>query len=269
MSFGDHLDELRRRILRALLGVVVAAIVCLVFGDRVLQFVERPIQEVVSRYGGALVVLKVQESFLTYVKLALIVGLFLASPWVAWQLWSFVGEGLYPNEKKYIHLFAPATFLLFITGVLFCYFIVLPWGLDFLIGFGVDEVEAPADPREETAGTEGTAEPEESAEPETPRGARPSISRGEYLSFFLTISILMGLVFQLPLLMLFLDTVGLVKRRTFARYRRHFLVGAFVVAAMLTPPDPVTQVSVALPIIVLFEGGLLLCRFVSRKDTPS
>jgi sec-independent protein translocase protein TatC len=246
MSFGDHLDELRTRILRALLGVVVGAIVCLVFGKDILGVVLRPIHEVVTRHGGDLVWLKVQEGFITYVKLSLVVGLFFASPWVAYQLWSFVGEGLYAHEKRYVRMFAPATLVLFVAGALFCYFVVLPWGLEFLIAFGTD-VEVPGH-----AG-EGPA-------------TKPTLSVGEYLSFFLTISILMGFVFQLPLLMLFLDRVGIVRAPTFSRLRRYFLVGAFVIAALLTPPDPVTQVAVALPIVVLYESGLILCRFAGRKD---
>lgn len=246
MSFGDHLQELRTRIIRAILGVVVAAIVCFTFGEEIMGFVLVPIHDVVSRHGGDLAWLRVQEGFLTYVKLALIVGLFVASPWVAYQLWSFVSEGLYPHEKKYVVIFAPATLGLFLAGVLFCYFVILPWGLEFLIGFAAD-IKIPG----VAAGQQAT---------------KPTISVGEYLSFFLTISILMGLVFQLPLLMLFLDRVGLVRASTFARLRRYFLVGAFIVAALLTPPDPVTQILVAIPIIILFESGILISRFVGRKD---
>jgi sec-independent protein translocase protein TatC len=246
MTFGDHLDELRTRLIRCILGTIAAAVVCFVFGDEILGFVLQPIHAVVSRHGGDLVWLRVQEGFLTYIKLSLVVGLFLASPWIAFQLWSFVSEGLYVHERKYVRLFAPATFVLFATGVLFCYFVVLPWGLEFLIAFSAD-VPIP-----------GVAE----GEP----GAKPTISAGAYLSFFLTISILMGVVFQLPLLMIFLDRVGIVRVETFARLRRYFLVGAFILAALLTPPDPVTQIFVAVPIILLFESGILVCRFSGRHD---
>ncbi len=246
MSFGDHLHELRIRIIRALLGVILAAIVCLCFGRDILGLVLAPIHEVVSRHGGDLAWIRVQEGFLTYIKLSLVVGVFLASPWVGHQLWSFVAEGLYKHEKKYVSLFAPVTVILFIGGVLFCYFIVLPWGLEFLIGFSTD-VTVPGQ-------AEGTS------------ATKPTLSVGEYLSFFLTISILMGIVFQLPLVMLFLDRLGLLKAATFSRLRRFFLVGAFILAALLTPPDPVTQLFVAVPIIVLYESGILLCRFVGRKD---
>jgi len=246
MSFGDHLEELRRRIVRALLGVVVAAIVCLVFSSRILGVVVKPIHDVIGRYDGHLAYLKPQEGFLVFIKVALIVGLFLASPWVAYQLWSFVAEGLYPHEKKWVRVVAPVTFVLFAAGVLFCYFVILPWGLDFLIGFGVDMA------------IPGMAAGE--------KAVKPTISVGEYVSFFLTISILLGLVFQLPLIMFFLDRLGLVRARTFARYRRHFLVGAFVAAALLTPPDPVTQIFVAVPIVLLFESGLLVCRLAARRD---
>ena len=122
-------------------------------------------------------------------------------------------------------------------------------GLEFLIGFGAG-FEVPGAPEGESAAT-------------------PMISLGEYLSFFLTISILMGVVFQLPLVMFFLDRVGIVRAKTFARFRRHFLVAAFVLAALLTPPDPVTQVFVAVPVIILFESGILLGRFAGRKDDAS
>jgi Tat protein translocase TatC len=248
MSFGDHLDELRRRILLGLLGVVIAAVVCLIFSGHILGVVIKPIYEAVHRHGGEVVWLKVQEGFLTYIKVALVVGLFAASPWVGWQLWAFVGAGLYPHEKKWVRLFAPVTFVLFIAGVLFCYFVILPWGLEFLVSFA-SGIEVP-----------GVAEGESAT--------KPTISGGEYLSFFLTISILMGIVFQLPLVVLFLDRVGIVRAKTFAKFRRHFLVCAFIAAALLTPPDPVTQIFVALPIIVLFESGLLLARFLGRKDEP-
>jgi sec-independent protein translocase protein TatC len=249
MTFGDHLDELRKRIFRALLGVIVASVLCLVFSSRIMGVVVEPILEVLKGCEGKLAFMKPQEGFLVFIKVALIVGLFLSSPWVTYQLWAFVAEGLYPHEKKWVRVFGPITFVLFAAGVLFCYFLVLPWGLQFLIGFGLN-MDVPGLPAGQHA-------------------AEAIISVSEYVSFFLTISILMGVVFQLPLIILFLDQVGIVRARTFARYRRHFIVTAFIVAALLTPPDPVTQIIVAVPILLLFESGLLLARILRRKEaTP-
>jgi sec-independent protein translocase protein TatC len=166
----------------------------------------------------------------------MVAALLIASPLIARELWGFVGAGLYPGEKKYVRLFAPISYLLFLGGVAFLYFAVLPQALNFLYSFGLDPAY---------------------------HEMKPQYS--DYVSFYITMSLIMGLVFQLPLIMLFLITTRLVSPATFSKYRRHFIVGAVVLLAIVSPTgDAVTLLLISAPVIILYEGGLLLGRFVMR-----
>jgi len=266
MSLGDHLVELRRKLIFSVIIVLAAFVVTFLFSQPVVDFLLLPVDRaftsvaradvarMVEKKGekmpvgkelaeriltqkGGIIAFKPEEVFLGYLKVSLIVAIFLSSPLWMWQLWSFIAVGLYSSERRYIYFFAPAVYFFFTSGVLFLYFIVLPLGLTFLLGFG-----------------------------EHPLIGR-TVAFGSYMNFCLLLSLMMGLVFQTPLVMLFLTKIGLVRPATFAARRKHVLLGTFILAAIITPPDVVTQILLAIPLMGLYELGIFLSRFAfTRKE---
>ena len=242
MTVGEHIDELRGRIVRCLVATGVVAIAAFAAHRWILEVILAPAWNALDALPGAqLVQTEVGEGFITAIRVSIIVALFVVSPYLTWQIWAFIGAGLYRHERRYVKLFAVPTFVLFLAGVAFNYFFVLPWGLEFLIGFL----------REDAAEVGG-------------RQVVQYIKISDYVGFCLTLCLIMGFVFQLPLLMVALDRIGLVTVATFRRYRRHFLLAAFIVGAILTPPDPFTQIAVASALIVLFELGIWFALFIGR-----
>jgi len=240
MSVGEHLEELRRRVFKCVLYLGVALVVCLIFNEHIQKFVlSKPTSVLVDLYGAdkaKMLVTGTVEGFLTYLKIAFVAAFLIASPLIVRELWGFVAAGLYPGEKKYVRLFAPISYALFLGGVAFLYYAVLPSALQFLYSFGIDPEFHEMKPR-----------------------------YSDYVSFYMMMSLIMGTVFQLPLIMLFLITTRLVKPATFSKYRRHFIVGAVAVLAVVSPTgDAVTLLLISAPVIILYESGLLLGRFVMR-----
>jgi Tat protein translocase TatC len=175
------------------------------------------------------------ESFMSYLWVSFIAAIFLASPFVARELWSFVSKGLYPHEKRYVTIFAPLTYAAFIIGALFGYYLMLPTGLKYLASYGSKDIYAQFD-------------------------------LGEYLSLFIGFTLAVGLMFELPPVMAFLSLIGLFKPETYAGFRRYWILVAFIVAMILAPaPDPLSQCMCAVPLIGLFELGIWLSRLVRRK----
>lgn len=244
MSFGEHLEELRKRILYSLLGLLVAFLVSMGFYKPLVGVMVQPHFKAIEMVEEASPELKIEREFLalTYtapflatLKMAFIFGLFVASPWVAYHMWAFIAAGLYQSEKKYLYYFACPSFLLFILGCLFGYFILLPYGL-----YGLTQIQVPEfiDPR---------------------------FSFSEYLSLVMLLTIVMGAVFELPLLMIFFSKVGLIEPESYSKWRKFAIVGMFVVAALLTPPDVFTQLMMVGPLIFLWELGILLSKLAVRK----
>ena len=167
-------------------------------------------------------------------KLASIVGLFAASPYVARQMWGFVAAGLYRDERKYVRAFAPASFLLFLLGCVFGYFLLIPYALYAMVTMmPLDKVD-------------------------------PVVNIGDYLGLVLTLTILLGAVFQLPLVMVFLSKVGLVTPARWRGWRKGAIVGNVVLAALIAPPDLLSMVVFVLPLLVLYEAGLLFASLASK-----
>lgn len=249
MSVGQHLEELRRRVLRSVLYLTGALVLCFVLNEHILGFVLRMPYEVLRSLGHLepkLPVLSPTEMFLTWLKVAFVSALLVASPLIARELWGFVAAGLYPREKKWVRIFGPFSYVLFLGGVAFLYFVVLPPALRFLYSFGYD-IRIP--------GVSGDA-----------AVVIPMPDLAQYVSFYISMSLIMGVVFQLPLVMLFLSFTGILSPTFFARYRRHFIVGAVALLAILTPTgDALTLVLVCLPVLLLYEGGILLGRLFQRR----
>jgi sec-independent protein translocase protein TatC len=183
--------------------------------------------------------LSAQEAFGIYVKAALLVGVVLASPWIFYQLWTFVAAGLYPHEKRWVWMFLPISIGLFLAGVLLAFFFVFDFVLDYLLQFN-EWLGLDPDPR---------------------------IS--EWLSFVLILPIGFGIGFQLPLVMLFLERIGVVEAETYASQWRIAVLVIVVVSAVLTPADPYSMLFLAAPLCLLYFGGIALCRWFGAADAPA
>lgn len=182
------------------------------------------------------VTFRVEEAFMTYLKVTLVAGLMLASPWVFYQAWEFVAAGLYPHERKYVHLYLPMSITLFVAGALFCFYFVFPLVLSFLIGFS------------QWLGVE----------------LQPRLS--EYISLVLLMPMMFGISFQLPLVMLFMERIGVVTVETYTGNWRMAVLVMAILSMLLTPSDPGSMLLMLAPLIVLYGGGIQLCRMRQRPQ---
>ena len=182
------------------------------------------------------VALKVEEAFLTYIKVSLVAGFALTSPWIFYQIWLFVAAGLFPHERKYVYTYLPMSLGLFLVGGLFCFYLVMPIVLDFLISFN------------KWIGVE----------------LQPRLS--EYISFVLMLPVMFGISFQLPLVMLFLERIGIVSVEGYTENWRMAVLVISIVSMLLTPSDPQSMLLMMFPLIFLYIGGIQLCRFNPSKQ---
>ncbi len=247
MTIGEHLEELRKRVLWSVVYWVACSGVAGYYSDGLMGLLLRPFLEALERAGQPTQVVYLQptDSFTVVFRVMLLAGAFLASPLVAWEIWGFVGKGLYGREKRWVVVAAPISFLLFAGGALFFYLAVLPPAVEFLYSYGTGFFPGNRDWR---------------------IVQMPSVPHA--VSFFLWMSLTMGLVFQLPLVMFFLNLLGLVEGRSFLQYQRHFVLAATVGAAILTPTgDAVTLLLFMLPILALYYLGLgaIFAREAGRK----
>ena len=235
MSVLEHLGELRQRITWSLVSVLVGLLVTIPFSKQVMEYLARPVRKT----GNKLVFLSPTEAFWVQMKIALIAGLFVAAPAILWQVWRFVAPGLYQHEKKYAAPFVIIGSLLFIGGGAFALFVVVPHAIAFLLSFGTADLV-------------------------------PMISIGSYMDFALKFTLAFGLVFELPLAITLLARMGVVTPKTLAKNRKYAVLGAFVVAAILTPtPDMFNQALMAGPLIILYEVGIIAARILGRARKPA
>ncbi|TKJ38168.1 MAG: twin-arginine translocase subunit TatC [Planctomycetes bacterium B3_Pla] len=309
MSLGDHIEELRGRLILAIAGLLIGAGISLSFGTWIIKFIEKPYYKVfltseakseteekektikfiedlfnntrqkladdpntpnvgqeteefvykfcteilvalsndpnytsispsTSRISPArrLQILRPADGIISYIKIALMAGLILSSPWVFYQIWMFVAAGLYVHERKYVHTAVPFSAALFVTGALFFILIVAPLTLKFLVKFN-----------------EGVLD------------ARSNFTFADYISFITMLMLIFGVAFQTPIAIFFLNRTGLVSIPALRKSRKFVLLGIFVVAAMATPPDVISQVTLGIPLYILFELGILLAVFSERR----
>ena len=335
MSFGDHLEELRTCLIRALVGITLCGVICLLYGKTILSVIFQPLL-VVQAYNGLpmeLQALAPAAGFLAYLKIGMLSGLILAMPWVLFQIWHFVASGLYPHERRFVRGLLPASLFLFVLGVLFLYFIVLPIVLHFFITFnksfsppvvsgrGLYSWLLP--PKHDAASADGPEAPielpildEDPAQPlpnqiwingpERKLKVATRIEGGDaagekqpaqppgppaveiwsvvlradqdfsavhsqfaidfYISFVLMLALAFGIAFELPVVVFFLAKTGLVPVEVMASLRRYVLFGIVIAAAVMTPPDVISQLLLAVPMYGLFEIGLFVGRFVEKKE---
>ena len=231
--FTNHLDELRKRLITSFYAVGIGFAACYAFKEKLFYVLVAPLQKAMKS-GDTLIYTHLPEAFFTFLKTALISGIILASPVLLYQFWMFVAPGLYDREKK---LLIPILFLstLFFTGgALFGYFIVFPWGFKFFLSFATDTI-------------------------------RPMPSMKEYLGFASKLLLAFGIVFELPLVLTFLARLGIVSVEFLKKYRKYAILIFFVGAAMLTPPDVVTQIMMALPLMLLYEISIIGARIFGKK----
>jgi sec-independent protein translocase protein TatC len=232
MPFEEHLEELRRRLFRCLISVFLGTILCYVFINRIVEVLRRPLGDY------KLVILAPNEAFMAYLKLSLYCGIIVAVPVIFYQMWRFVSIALFPKEKRIVLTYLPLSLLLFFIGASFAYFFALPIGLKFLLTFPSPEAHI-----------------------------EPMLSLSKYIGFVGMFLLGFGAVFQLPLIVLILANVGIVSPRWLAKKRRHVILAIFIIAAIVTPPDVVTQCLMAIPLVILYEISIWLARiFVRRKE---
>jgi len=275
MTLGEHLEELKVRLVRSAVALSVVFAVAWAYNTEVARIALAPLEEkarpmlnevlfkhdMERLYGhgeptqeelekvfwnGVPSVENLREpipharsdspgsGFIFYLKVCGFAAFFIAGPYVLWQLWAFIAAGLYRKERRAVYRYFPAGVVLFFAGVLFGYFYLVPYAYYYLTKIGIASIRH-----------EPLIEP--------------------YLVFLKSLGLGMGIVFQLPILMMGVTRAGLIEPAQYSKFRGHFVVGAFVVAAVLTPPDPYTMVMMALPMVVLYEAGIMLAKFAARR----
>ncbi len=233
IPFTSHLEELRSRLIKCFIAVGVGFVLSYGFKEILFEILVRPLVEVMAE-GDHLIFTGLPEAFFTYLKVALLSGLMLASPVILYQFWMFVAPGLYKKERRLLGPIVLLSSFFFIAGALFGYFIVFPWGFKFFLGFATESI-------------------------------RPLPAMKEYLSFSAKLLLAFGLVFELPMVLTFLARMGIVSVDFLKRNRKYALLLFFVGAAILTPPDVVTQIMMALPLMAMYELSIIGARIFGKK----
>jgi len=245
MPLLDHLIELRQRLLYSALALIIAFLVCFYFAQDLFDFLVRPLSDLLHARAAThgerrLIFTDLTEVFFTHIKIAFFFGAFASCPIFLTQIWMFIAPGLYRNERGAFAPFLIASPILFFLGGALVYYVIFPLAWKFFLSF-------------ETMGGPGTLPIELEAKV------------NEYLSLVMKLIFAFGLCFQLPVLMTLLARVGLATSKGMAAKRKYAIVGVFLVAAVFTPPDPLSQISLALPILVLYEISILMAKLVEKK----
>ena len=228
----SHLLELRDRLLRAVIAVIVVAVPCTVFREEIFEFVARPLMERLPD-GASMIATNVIAPFMAPFKLAIMAALFIAMPYVLYQAWAFVAPGLYRREKRFALPLLLSSILLFYVGVAFAYFVVFPVAFTFFAAAA-------------------------------PEGVLMMTDINSYLDFVLLLFFAFGVAFEIPIATVLLAITGLVRPESLAANRGYVLLGIFIIAAVITPPDAISQCIMAIPMYLLYEGGIIASRVILK-----
>lgn len=226
--FLEHLEELRKRLIMCIISVGIGFLVSYFFSDKAFLILIRPLKEVLPE-DSHLIFTNLPEMFITYLKVALVMGIMISAPVIFYEMWKFVAPGLYQNEKRFLIPFVISSTVLFIGGATFGYFVVFPFGFKFFLGFANEYVKA-----------------------------LPSVK--QYFSFAMKLLIAFGLVFELPVITYFLTKIGVLTPQFLKNNRRYAIVLIFALAAIFTPPDVMTQCMMAIPLIGLYEISIIVSK---------
>ncbi|MGB9699544.1 MAG: twin-arginine translocase subunit TatC [Thermodesulfobacteriota bacterium] len=234
LPLSAHLEELRKRLIYSFIAIGVAFAIAYAFIKQIVEILMRPLLQALPT-GSSLIFTAVPEAFFTYLKAALLAGVFFSFPFILYQIWAFVSPGLYEREKKYVLPYIFVSSFFFIIGAVFCYFIVFPIIFRFFLSFSSEFI-------------------------------RPLPAIREYLSFTIKLLLAFGLLFQWPAMILFLARMGVVSPKTLSQNRKYAILAIFVVAAILTPPDLVSQLLLAGPLLLMYEISIWMAKFFSPRE---
>jgi sec-independent protein translocase protein TatC len=241
MPFFEHLAELRARLIRSLLAVLVGMLACFAWAEPLYAWLAQPLIDALPP-GDGLVFLNPVEPFLVFLKVAMLSGVLVSSPFCLYQAWKFIAPGLEPREKQAVVPFVLFGSVFFIGGALFCRYVVLPLGMKALMGIAFDT---------------------------TAIKIEPQITMQDYFSVCTKMMLAFGAVFELPVLVLFLSWAGILSHKTLIHYWRHAFVGAFILGAFLTPPDIITQLLLALPLLLLYALSIGIAYIFGPRDSAT
>jgi len=241
-SFVGHLSELRSRLVKSFIFLILLFVISYFFSTEIYQFLVQPYADVVlaKNLDRRLIFTALHEAFLTYLKVAFFAAFFISSPFFLIQLWKFIAPGLYKNEKQALLPYLLATPILFISGGFIVYYLIMPLAIKFFLGF------------------ETVAEPGVIA-------IQLEAKVNEYLSLIMRLIFAFGVSFQLPVILSLLARIGIVDSKYLRDRRKYFVVIIFAMAAILTPPDPITQIGLALPLLLLYELSIFTVKFIEKK----
>lgn len=235
MTFLEHLEELRRRLIVCIIAVLILFVICYVFSKEIFSIILAPYLKATGKAN--LIFLSPVEGFITYLKVSFLSAVVIASPLIIYEFWAFVSPALYPHEKRVVVPALISSIIFFTFGVLFAYFIILPIAFRYLIlGFSTEHISA-------------------------------MISMEKYLSFSFTLILAFGVVFETPVVLLLLNRFGVIYPSHLEKYRGAIIVGIFTLAAILTPPDVLSQILLAVPLTVLFELSILAMKVIGKKGS--
>jgi sec-independent protein translocase protein TatC len=235
LPITEHLEELRKRLIKVIILLVIVFSICYSKSNYIFQFVTAPLIPLFPD-GSSFAMLKLTEGFFTELKLSFMAAIFFSMPFILYQIWKFIAPGLYAHERKYVVSFVIVSSLLFFSGAAFAYYIVFPFGFQFFLSYAKGEVIA-------------------------------SLSLQWYLSFVVRLIMGFGVIFELPVFTLFLSKMGIITADMMKKYRRYAIVVIFIVAAIFTPPDVFTQLMMSGPLLILYEISIYVAKIFGRKTT--